>query len=324
MTAEAKRTFNLIMLTVVDATFKAEFFENFSSWIKLKRVVAYCLRFVKNCSLDARKRRKSFLTTAELNEAEKAIVKFIQHDHFSMEVSYLSAGKQLPSSNKLILLTPFYDDFGIIRVGGRLKSSILPESQKHPILLPKTDHVVNLIITDYHLKLLHAGPQLLQAALREKFWILSARDAVRRVVRRCIPCFRNRPRFAEQIMGDLPKFRVSPSSVFQRTGLDFASPFLIRSSKGRGNRNTKKGINSYSTTYGSRRPSSLRPLAIAYKNDPTFLEEMVFRVLDLATIKIQMAHRSKEPLHRRSCSNQARQLTPTTVEIRESHGNVPW
>ncbi|GFX27057.1 integrase catalytic domain-containing protein [Trichonephila clavipes] len=156
-----------------------------------------------------------------------------------MEVSYLSAGKQLPSTNKLIPLTPFYDDSGIIRVGGRLKNSILADSQKHPILLPKTDHVVNLIISDYHLKLLHAGPQLLQAALREKFWILSARDAVRRVVRICISCFRNRPKFAEQIMGDLPESRVCPSSVFQRTGIDFAGPFLIRSSKGRGSRNTK-------------------------------------------------------------------------------------
>ncbi|GFY54262.1 integrase catalytic domain-containing protein [Trichonephila inaurata madagascariensis] len=154
-----------------------------------------------------------------------------------MEVSYLSASKQFPSTNKLIPLTPF-DDSGIIRVGGRLKNSILPDSQKHPILLPKIDHVVNLIITDYHLKL-HAGPQLLQAALREKFWILSARDAVRRVVRRCNPCFRNRPRFTEQIMGDLLESRVCPSSVFQRTGIDFAGPFLIRSSKGRGSRSTK-------------------------------------------------------------------------------------
>ncbi|GFX25927.1 uncharacterized protein TNCV_2899521 [Trichonephila clavipes] len=123
-----------------------------------------------------------------------------------MEVSYLSAGKQLPSTNKLIPLTPFYDDSGIIRVGGRLKNSILADSQKHPILLPKTDHVVNLIISDYHLKLLHAE---------------------------------NRPKFAEQIMGDLPESRVCPSSVFQRTGIDFAGPFLIRSSKGRGSRNTK-------------------------------------------------------------------------------------
>ncbi|GFW09083.1 integrase catalytic domain-containing protein [Trichonephila clavipes] len=156
------------MLNVVDATFKSEFFQKFSSWNKLKRVAAYCLRFVKNCSLSAYKRRKSLLTTAELREAEKGIVKFIQRDHFSMEVSYLSAGKQLPSTNKLIPLTPFYDDSGIIRVGGRLKNSILADSQKHPILLPKTDHVVNLIISDYPLKLLHAGPQLLQAALREK------------------------------------------------------------------------------------------------------------------------------------------------------------
>ncbi|GFX91828.1 integrase catalytic domain-containing protein [Trichonephila clavipes] len=46
MSAEAKRTSKLIMLNVVDATFKAEFFQKFSSWNKLKRVVAYCLRFV--------------------------------------------------------------------------------------------------------------------------------------------------------------------------------------------------------------------------------------------------------------------------------------
>ncbi|GFV18738.1 integrase catalytic domain-containing protein [Trichonephila clavipes] len=160
MSAEAKRTSKLIMLNVVDATFKAEFFQKFSSRNKLKRVVAYCLRFVKNCSPSACKKRKSFLTTAELNEAEKSIVKFIQCDHFFMQVSYLSAGNQLPSSNKLMPLTPFYDDSRIIRVGGRLKNAILADSQKHPNLLPKTDHIVNLIISDYHLKLLHAGPQL--------------------------------------------------------------------------------------------------------------------------------------------------------------------
>ncbi|GFW01234.1 integrase catalytic domain-containing protein [Trichonephila clavipes] len=40
-------------------------------------------------------------------------------------------------------------------------------------------------------------------------------------------------------MGDLPESRVCPSSVFQQTGIDFAGPFLIRSSKERGCRNTK-------------------------------------------------------------------------------------
>ncbi|XP_054710975.1 mitotic spindle assembly checkpoint protein MAD1-like [Uloborus diversus] len=38
-------------------------------------------------------------------------------------------------------------------------------------------------------------------------------------------------------MGDLPESRVCPSTVFQNTGIDFAGPFLVRSS--RGSRNTK-------------------------------------------------------------------------------------
>ncbi|GFT50522.1 integrase catalytic domain-containing protein [Trichonephila clavipes] len=66
MSVEAKRTSKLIMLNVVDATFKAEFFQKFSSWNKLKRVVAYCLRFVKNCSLSACKRRKSFFNNGRI------------------------------------------------------------------------------------------------------------------------------------------------------------------------------------------------------------------------------------------------------------------
>ncbi|GFU54052.1 hypothetical protein TNCV_3313241 [Trichonephila clavipes] len=50
---------------------------------------------------------------------------------------------------------------------------------------------------------------------------------------------------------------------------------------------------------------------------------MVFRVHAIVAVKIKMAHRSKEPRYRRSCLNQTQQLTPTTVEIRESHENVP-
>ncbi|GBM79468.1 hypothetical protein AVEN_138236-1 [Araneus ventricosus] len=56
--------------------------------------------------------------------------------------SFLSFGKQATSFEQqdYSLTAPFYDDSGIIRVGGRLKNSMLTESQKHPILLPKTDH----------------------------------------------------------------------------------------------------------------------------------------------------------------------------------------
>ena len=45
-----------------------------------------------------------------------------------------------------------------------------------------------------------------------------------------------RPRLAHQLMGDLPAPRVTPARLFTTTGLDYAGPFPIRMSKGRGSR----------------------------------------------------------------------------------------
>ncbi|KAG8175047.1 hypothetical protein JTE90_026026 [Oedothorax gibbosus] len=114
MSSEEKKPNKIVLLQSVDKTFKIETFHKFSSWSKMKGVLAWCLRFTKNCALTVDKRNKMALTTVELNEAEKTIVKFVQQDYFSTEISFLSAGKQLPSNNRLIPLSPFYDDSGLL------------------------------------------------------------------------------------------------------------------------------------------------------------------------------------------------------------------
>jgi len=43
------------------------------------------------------------------------------------------------------------------------------------------------------------------------------------------------------MMGNLPRERVTPARPFQRTGIDYAGPILIRTGKGRGHR-THKGF----------------------------------------------------------------------------------
>jgi hypothetical protein len=68
-------------------------------------------------------------------------------------------------------LHPFLDKEDCLRVGGRLQHSHLPYDSKHQLVLPPTHHLTEIIIMNEHLRLLHAGPQLLIASLRQQYWI---------------------------------------------------------------------------------------------------------------------------------------------------------
>ena len=43
-----------------------------------------------------------------------------------------------------------------------------------------------------------------------------------------IKCFKVKPVGVEQLMGDLPRERVTPDYPFNCTGVDFCGPFLIK------------------------------------------------------------------------------------------------
>ncbi|XP_055543518.1 uncharacterized protein LOC129729062 [Wyeomyia smithii] len=83
----------------------------------------------------------------------------------------------------------------------------------------------------YHRKLLHAGPQLMIAVVRKRFWPLRIKSIARRVVHSCISCFRCKPKVLEQLMGELPPERVTPTFPFLRTGVDYCGPFYYRVTK---------------------------------------------------------------------------------------------
>lgn len=216
-----------------------ELVSKFSSWSKLTRVTAWCLRFFRNCSKIPSKRIKGVLTSEELEMATTLIVKIVQSDQFSEELSCLQKGRPIKSRSKVLSLNPVLDATGIMRVGGRLRNSNLPLDKKYPVLLPKDHHVTNLIVRHYHITHLHAGPQLLLCAIRQKYWIPCGRDVVRQFVKKCVRCFRMSPVPTKQLLGDLPANRVVPSRVFNTTGVDFAGPFLCRERSGRGRKSFK-------------------------------------------------------------------------------------
>ncbi|KAM8702165.1 hypothetical protein ACLKA7_000903 [Drosophila subpalustris] len=73
---------------------------------------------------------------------------------------------------------------------------------------------------------LHAGPRILLALLRERFWVINARALIRKVVRSCISCFHYKPRLMKQLMANLPSDRLRGERPFLITGVDFCGPFL--------------------------------------------------------------------------------------------------
>ena len=86
----------------------------------------------------------------------------MQRDVFYREISALEKGTFFPRSSIILRLTSFLDQNGLLRVGGRLQNSSLPETEKHPIILPENDHVTRLLIQQAHMDTLHAGPAVVK------------------------------------------------------------------------------------------------------------------------------------------------------------------
>lgn len=90
---------------------------------------------------------------------------------------------------------------------------------------------MHLIVPQAHFHVLHGGLQLTMSILRQDFWIVHARRLVKAVIHKCIVCVRERAAVPVQLMGNLPKMRVTPSSrSFSHCGLDYAGPVTVRAS----------------------------------------------------------------------------------------------
>lgn len=222
---------NTATATLLVTSTNFNLFSKYSSFIRLQRIVAYCLRFKTNAQ---NRKITGPLTVTELQNATFVLVKIAQAECFKQELKDLKNLKSVPKSSNLVKLNPFLDEQGIIRVGGRLTKSNFTYEKRHPIVLP-IKHTLSELITRYeHLRLLHCGPQALLSSLRDRYWPLAGRNLARKVVYNCVQCFKTNPKNTEQIMGALPATRLSPSPPFFNCGVDYAGPFYIKDKKSRG------------------------------------------------------------------------------------------
>ena len=213
--------------------------ERYSSWTKLTRVVGWVRRFLRNRIATLRpelnvKLAVGDLTCDEIEAAENVVVKVVQNDTFSDELQILGSGKSLPTRNKISPLSPFVDSSGFLRVGGRIESAPVPTNEKHQLILPKDHPVTKLLIMHCHRRNAHVGREHVLATLRERYWIVNGRCAVKSVLRKCFLCRFRKARQQYPFMASLPLGRVAYGEPpFTHCGVDLFGPITIKQGRKR-------------------------------------------------------------------------------------------
>ncbi|GFU93678.1 integrase catalytic domain-containing protein [Trichonephila clavipes] len=181
--------------------------------------------------------KEKYLTADEVKRSTEFLAKIAQLSEFKKaEIDALKKGKGVSKTSKLKALDPFLDENSLLRVGGRLCNADLPFEAKHQIIIPSKHKFTKLLFEHMHKKFFHIGAQGLVHQIRMQFWPINGKGIARKTVHDCIACFRQKPTGVDQLMGNLPSERVTPSAPFLISGVDFCGPFQIKF------KNQRKGI----------------------------------------------------------------------------------
>ena len=226
-------------------------FELYSSFDKILRITA----IVKECCVKWRAYKKNKEASHNQSilpqegglekdayniEVSKRTLKFafrfwikkVQLDAFPHEVKQLQQGKGVFSSSSLKKLDPKLDKYGVMRVGGRIERASIDEDIKHPILLPKQHLLTKHIVWEAHEKNQHAGIDWVHFHLRQKFWIMSSRQIIRSILRKCQICLRKIPLLSTNRITPLPSSKTNPNEAFVFVGLDYMTEVLLQKEEG--------------------------------------------------------------------------------------------
>ena len=207
------------LATTASRNFELERFEHCSSCQRLKKAVALCLLFKKwlkskvskqpfsRSRMVTRQRKQSLyvsVSSTDMQETESEILKQVQSNVFSREFSHLREGAVI-SSGPLFKLDCFIDGNGLILVGGRLFKAKMSSSIKNPVVLPKSSHVTQLLVSHCH----QGRGMALNETRSRGFWIIGGSSVVSGYIHSCVLCRQVRAAVGSQQMSDLPSDRVS-------------------------------------------------------------------------------------------------------------------
>lgn len=198
----------------------------YSSLLRVLRVTAWIIRFWHNTS-GAALTRTGPLAASEIVTAESYWVRQVQHESFYGDILALK-GRQPIRAWPIVSLHPFLDKEGVLRVSGRPHNLDATEVIRHTAILPNGHRFSYLLIMDTHQRLLHAGTETTLLEVRERYWIVKGRQTVKRVLRACLTCRRDRLQPSEPAIAPIQSDRLVQTTPFETIGVDFAGPLYVK------------------------------------------------------------------------------------------------
>ena len=123
----------------------------FSDWLRAKKAVSLCHRFVTKLRTRVQQWSAYYLKNNDKSQFKPVTVQGIREaESVILKATQQEAKLKTIMSSSLRQLDPYTDVHGIIRVGDRLKFSSLPDKYTHPAILPKSGHVTELMLQYYH------------------------------------------------------------------------------------------------------------------------------------------------------------------------------
>jgi hypothetical protein len=122
--------------------------QHYSSYYRLKKAICWILRF-KEFLLRRHNKTDKSIDMEELKRAEIALVKYVQHIMFPDEIHSLRKEQLVRRNSPLRKFSPVLHD-GLLVVGGRMAHAAVPYSAKHPMILPHSHRLSQMIIDECH------------------------------------------------------------------------------------------------------------------------------------------------------------------------------
>uniref|UniRef100_A0A8D9ESJ6 Integrase catalytic domain-containing protein n=2 Tax=Cacopsylla melanoneura TaxID=428564 RepID=A0A8D9ESJ6_9HEMI len=152
-------------------------------------------------------------------------IKYLQGKYFQDTKISLENGKKDSLSLNLGLEL---DGNGLIICKGRFVDLKIDSDNPFPILLPRKDHLTQIIVMDIHVKNCHLGTNQTLAALRNNYWLPSGRTEVKSILRLCKICqkFNCKP-YETPEFSAYPNYRLNKNVSFTHSAVDYFGPLHV-------------------------------------------------------------------------------------------------